>query len=524
MPVVIIVCILCLGRSFGFASDNNESVLLGKSVYFYDQAVLLNQWTLGKNPASLHLSPLEDISRIKSSFNHSDKNIKRAMDPGKINGLNVHTESLRTIGRVKVNGLFGYQNYHYNDLLYNGNMDFSHTNVYTLGDTLGGKQRQEGYYFKAQASLPFLNNQLLTGIGADYEAAMGAKMQDLRNSNTISKLRITPGIIYQLNNYKFGLSGGPVWENNHISVSSVLDERHNYFFFKGMGHFVATRNMTGTENVRYESNGYEGTFQMQYKSSKWQFFQSLGYQHLETKALIGSSYRLLDGITDVNQIGYHGNLIYESSKLIHQMNLQVKATNINGTEVQQETRSVNEQGVWVSYIHTLRWIDNKHIKDDLSGELSYSLFKKGNNRPLQNQFTITAFAQMHEAGHYPIQNYGFYESTTAGGKMAYRHFFKWGTFNIDPMIGAGARIGLADDNNFISYENYFEVIPATDFRYLKEDYFSGNLGINFSTTAIPLPGIVETFLDIHTSYTVFPNIEAIDNTNFSLLFSLGVIF
>ncbi len=515
---------LFLASMYARASDEETTLQTSKCMLFYTESALINQWSLGTNPASLQLYNIHGISRVHSEFGMSEQHIKRAFDPGKTIAIKAFTQNMQTLGKAKVSGMFGYQNQHYRDLLYNGNMDFSHTNIYMLGDSIGGNQRQEGYFFNVAVSYPLFNKRLLAGLGADYESTLGAKMRDIRNLNTISKFRLLPGFIYQHNNILLGISGGPIWENNVTQVTAVLDEKHSLFYHMGMGHFSASRQFSQSESVRYETDGFQAELQLQYKGSTWSLFQQFNFHSVETQAFVGSTFRLINGITDVNRLSYTGHLLFEKERRSHQFMLDFSKTRLIGTEVRQETRSINQQGVWISYIHTLRWIDDKHITDNIAGELSYTYSAKGEKRPFRYQLTLAANAQMYEAGHYPVQNYGYYESTTAGARLEYRHYFQWNRINIDPLLGGAARFGLSEDINVILYDNLITSIPHTDHRFFKEDYVLGTLGVSLSTSRLPLPGISQTYLNINSTYAVFPNIELDDNFNFSLLFSLGVIF
>jgi hypothetical protein len=507
------------------AQEGKDSGPANKCNLFYSQEYLINQWTLDVNPGKLFFyNELSKISRAKTFYGITENNIRRAMDPGRTNALHITTESLQAIGKVRVRGIFGYQSQHYNDMLYNGNLDFRNMNLYMLGDTVGGKQRQEGYYFTAEAAYPLLNDRLILGMRMDYESAIGAKMKDLRNKSDISRTTFTPGIVYRMDHFSLGVSGGYITETNFVNVTAQLDDRHTLFYHMGMGHYSASGNFSTSESVRYQSEGIHAGLQLEYSGSGFSSFHKINYYDLETTALVGSLYRLVNGITDYNKITYTGTLLLPKTDHIHYVRLDANLATMNGTEVRQESQSVRRNGQFRTEIRTLRWIDDKHIVNDNSGGVEYQFIKRGQKRPYHYMITAGADVSMYEATHYPVQNYGYYDASSVTAKASYRHFIKGRRINIDPSIGVEYRSVLDSEAVFRPFPNYLSQIPELDFRYFSEDYYMGKLGVSISSSRLPVQGISQAFLEINSTYAVFPNIDLDSNQNTSLFFTLGIVF
>ncbi len=515
------------GSNTFIASFFEDSLSVEKKMMLYSHPVLMNQWSLTENPAGqLFFEPEERISRATSALAFEDEPLRRAMDPGETRSLFFQTQSKQQVGNVKVNGIFGYQNQQYKDLMYNGVMDFRHNrNLYTLGDTIGGKQRQEGYFFLAEMAYPMLDGRLFTGIRMNYESAIGAKMQDLRNRSTIARAKFTPGLVYNHDNFSIGLSGGYTVETNMVNVRAELDERHTLFYHMGMGHYSASGNFTGTETVRYEGSGYRGGLQLSHSVGGFAVLHSFDYGHLNTEALVGSSYRLINGITDYDRLAYQGSLLWERQGSIHHIGLNASAEITNATEVRQQTHSQPVDGVFYTIIRTIRWIEGKHIVNDYAAGVDYHFMKKGSSRPLQYQIKASANARLYEATHYPVQNYGFYNATSLTSKLEYQHFFRLNGYNIDPHIAIGGRFVIDSDAVFIPFPNYIDAIPELDFRYFSENCYLIKLGFDISTKRFPIDRFSTVFMNIEGSYMIFPDLEDLDQGhNLNMRLSLGFLF
>ncbi len=491
--------------------------------WLYNHPIMINQWELTGNPGGQLFYDSGRISRVSSQAGMEQNQLRGSMDPGDIQGVRLQTESMRPIGNARVRGAFGYKNHRYDDLMYNGNMDFSGRNIYMLGDTIGGKQRQEGYYFLAELAYPFFNDRLFTGIRMDYESRVGAKMQDLRNKNTISRARITPGVIYQHRSFSAGLSGGPIIENNYTDVSAELDDRHTLFYHMGMGHYSARSSVSSSESVRYETYGFHASLQLEHSIGEWSGMHELKFKSVSTEALVGNSYRKINGITDYEELSYKGSFILEGSDYLHHFRLGGNYSRTTGAEIRQEAQQQSIDGVFYTVIRTLRWIDGRHIVNDYSGNITYDLFKRGSQRPLDYRLSFEAAPAHYRATHYPEVNYGSYEATSVQANLSFQNYMQFGSIRFDPLAGIGMRKVIDSDNSVQPAPNFLAEIPELDFRYISEDYISAWLGLHFSTRRLPWEGVRNVFAELNGSYTVFPDLNE-QNQNFAVQLSLGLTF
>lgn len=509
----------------GTVSAGTDSLLLqGKSELFLSSQTLVNPWTLSRNPAGIIFTIQEKITRFRIQFENDEENIRRAMDPRITRVLNVNTYNSQNLGKARVSGSFGYRNIHYGGLLYNGNMDFRYMNLYMLGDTVGGPQRQEGYFLSSELAYPFFSGRLTGGIHLDYESSIGAKMKDLRNKNTITRTSIIAGLVFKAGSFAAGLSGGPVIENNLTEVNAQLDERHTLFYHMGMGHYSASINFSTSESVLYESRGYTGESQVLFRSNSWRSFHTAGLFKLKTEARVGGNYRLINGITDYYRVHYYGDLNLRTNSSIHNLALNASMAKTNATEVRQESYSQSIDGVFYTLVRTLRWIEGKHIVNDLSGRLTYDLYRLGAYRPFRYNLTMQAGGGYYSATHYPAESYGYYNAAYGFGRLSYQHYFTIGKVNIDPVAEAGMKFIFSSDAEFRPFPNYIAQIPELDYRFFSENLYRAGFGADISTSPASMKGVSQIFGKVRGEYATYPGVITGKNYNLTVSLTLGTVF
>ena len=519
--ILFVLFIKFTGLSSLIASDEQDTIFVRKSADFFERIEVMNPWHLSDNPAGFVFYPVNNISRVLLGYSYQDENLRWAQAPGNTVRYEAQTEGIRRIGRFVMKGGFRYQNDQYRDILFNNTMVFDNRNIYTTGDTLGGRQRNEGYFMNAGAGFVLRENWIV-GLDLDYKTTVGAKMQDPRNQNTQSRLDIVPGILYRRDNLNFGLSGGPIWERNYVSIRNMLDERHSLFHMMGMGYYGISRNVT-SESYLFENLGFHAGFQFSIDRPGFTAFQHVQYTGTEMERLEGSSYRLLAGITQKDEITYAGKALFESDIYLHQIDLTARFTRLVGSEITQETYSVGEGDLRWFEIRTIRWIDDKHIVNDLDVELGYQLSGLGTRRqPLIYEVEAGAGFSSYQANHYPVHLYGTYEVQSVSAYVGYQHYFRFPQFDFTPSVRLTARQSVADTYMVQDQDRFNSEIPRRDFQYLVTDYYKADVGMRLSRP-LRMGRLQEAYLGIFGSYLYMPDIEE-ENHNRLMRFSLGLVF
>lgn len=482
----------------------------------------MNEWSLSANPAGFNFYRLNSISQVQLGADYSKENLKWAQAPGKTQEFYVNTTGLKKVGKLMFNGRFEYKNSRYNDLMYNNLLEFDNRNIYIMGDTINGRQKKEGFTMSGGASYP-VTGRLLVGINLDYGVYQGAKMRDPRNLNKIVNLMVTPGLIYQLKDMYIGVSGGIIRSKNEVDIDVMLDSKHNLFQFLGLGYFQVERNISYYEAL-YENNGYSASVQLDIKKEKWTFFQSLGYTVLSNEVRKGTSYKLLDGITDLKRYEYSGYAIFRGRSLYHQINTNVSSEEIKGTEVEQHTVSVYNGYYYRDSIVTDRRVEDKHIIKDINGMVEYRLSKVGSSVPFKYHFTAGVNARYYKVDHYPVEDYGYYKTSTFLGYLSYQRWFHFTFADFAPTIGAKYRKAFTNEMDYnIIADKFFAEVPELDYQYLTSDYYMGEVDL---TLLKPMPTnfIKEYFFNIKGSYMHIQDLPSGNNYNFMVHVSAGITF
>jgi hypothetical protein len=172
----------------------------------FEMLPVIYPWMGTSNPAASSASGIGSMSFAQAGIMHKDDDIKLTQQPGTITSYHAATEGFVQIGRLSLFGSFRYANNRYDDLKYNGTLMFNSLNPYLLGDSVSAGQFMEGFNMEGGLSYQ-LNNRIAIAADAEYVSDVGAKQKDPRNENTISLLKVSPGIIYDLGKIKIGLSG-----------------------------------------------------------------------------------------------------------------------------------------------------------------------------------------------------------------------------------------------------------------------------------------------------------------------------
>ena len=158
----------------------------------FEDLPLFAPWTNTSNPAALSTFSMTNLNLAQAGYSHKQEDIRLYIQPETTSSFYAETKGYMKLGKLSLSGAFGYQNDHYDGLIYNSTMMFNSLNPYIIGDTVPGTQIKEGFDLAGQASMR-VNDRLSVAVGAEYNAAIGSKQKDPRNKNNITSLRITPG-------------------------------------------------------------------------------------------------------------------------------------------------------------------------------------------------------------------------------------------------------------------------------------------------------------------------------------------
>ncbi|MBK7488223.1 MAG: hypothetical protein IPI74_00020 [Bacteroidales bacterium] len=201
--LLFLKCLILAGTGIPFAAADTTVVLAAAA---FDLMPFVLPWTATSNPAALSETSFGNISMAQAGYTGSDNDIRLTQQPVQSSSYHAVTKGYMKLERVSMFGSFGYSNSGYKGVNYNGTMMFDTFSPYLIGDSVSARQSREQFVMEGKFSY-LLNDRISLAIGAGYLSAVGAKQKDPRNKNTISTLKVTPGITYDMGKTKVGLSG-----------------------------------------------------------------------------------------------------------------------------------------------------------------------------------------------------------------------------------------------------------------------------------------------------------------------------
>ncbi|HUW92029.1 MAG TPA: hypothetical protein VMV74_02610, partial [Bacteroidales bacterium] len=366
--VRLLMAVIAAGLSCNTAAADTIPVPAG--IRTFEMLPLISPWMGTSNPAALSACNVGNLSLAQAGFMYKNDEIRLMQQPELTTSYDAATKGFMKIGKLSLFGSFGYSNTCFNGLKYNGTMMFNTLNPYLLGDTVSARQFKEQFEMEGKVSYS-VNDRITVAAGVEYLSVVGAKQTDPRNKNTISSLRVTPGIIYNLGKTIVGLSGSVYTTSDEISYSVEGNWNQNLFVFLGLGYYRPEPNISYYSQW-YTGKGYSGALQASHNSDDILVLAELSYDHFAEEARTGSSFRLIDGITETNQIALSGLLRINRGEAFHLISLKGSLKSLSSDEILQRSYTINKGNYSYDSLATVSWINNKHMISDIRAEARYS--------------------------------------------------------------------------------------------------------------------------------------------------------
>jgi hypothetical protein len=503
------------------ASYSSDTLSVSKSRLYLDNLAIDNIWINSSNPAGLaFFSKINKLNMVEAGYSYSEKGLKFPIEPGVTNSYFGRTKGFKKVGKLTFYGSFGYENEHYDKLLYNNTLIFDPDIPYILGDTIGGKQRKEGFLLKGAFAYP-LTKKLIIGIDADYRNYVGAKLKDPRNKNDISSLIVTSGLIYNAGKISAGISGGPVIFNNDISVSVMENAKYSLFQFMGMGYYKSIKNIYSYSNA-YFGNGFTTEAQVKYSGNKLTDLLTLNYNKYREEVRYDNTGRLIDGISNRLTILFKDYLFFRNRDKLHQVTVSLCMNQLSGTEVMQHFKSIIVGLYKYDTLIIDSWTKDKQIGTNYDGNLGYTITGyNGNTERYKINFGLSA--QYQAIDHYPVQNYGFQTVTNIIPSAGYKRFFRFGSMTFIPEIGCGYRMNLMKDMDYFVTDQSIPEFQRLDYLARNSDIARGNASLMVLKKA-GIKFLSEYFLDLKAEYDYIPDNGEGSFQNIFINCSIGLIF
>lgn len=479
-------------------------------------------WTGTSNPGALSEYNISNVSLMQVGYLNNDDEIRLIQHPEQTEVYHASTKGYMKIGDLSVFGSFGYSSSRYNGSAYNGTLMFDTYNPYLIGDTVAARQFREQFDVGGKISYR-LNERITLATGVDYTSAVGAKQKDPRNKNSISLLKLTPGVVYHLGRTSLGLSGTWYTTSNELSYSVEGNWNQTLFMPLGLGYYRREVNISSYSQW-YTGKGYAGAVQASHETDNLFILAEAKYDHFNEEARSGSSFRLIDGITGTDNISLSGLLRLAREKAYHTFTVEGSLKALSADEILQRSYTVNKGTYSYDSLATVSWIENKHMINDINGSLGYSYLLFDSEHTIDFSAGGEVSANYFSTEHFPVQSYGQYNVINLRGTLFATKLLHIGSLNLTPGIEASYQANLASDISYTIQANSLPEMVYHDFYVSRANIFSGTLSLRVEKQVTRNKFIKSLFIIPEGRMVMAPGTEAGDLSGYMVRASAGIIF
>lgn len=443
ISVRLLMAMVAAGLGCGAFAQEQAPVSLNT----FEMLPVIFPWMGTSNSAALSEFTPGNMRLAQAGYTFTDDEITFIQQPEMTSSYIAATKGFMQLGKLSLYGSFGYSNTGFKGVNYNATMMFNTLNPYLVGDTVSARQFMEQFDMEGKVSYK-LNDRITLAAGAEYMSAVGAKQKDPRNKNTISYLRINPGITYDFGSTKIGMSGSVYTTSNELTYKVEGNWNQNLFVFLGLGYFRQEVNISSYSQW-YKGMGYSGALQASHAKNNLYMLAEVSYDHFNEEARSGSSYRLIDGITGTDDISLSGLLRIGRDKALHIFKLNASLKAVSADEILQRSYKINKGTYSYDSLATVSWIENKHMINDINAGVRYSYLVLDSDHNIDIELGGTVGAGYFSTEHFPVQSYGYYNTFDLRGSLFAKKLLRAGRLLVTPGLEIGYRMNLGSDISYI---------------------------------------------------------------------------
>ena len=266
---ILLICLLACGMDAGART-------------YYDQVVRGNLWNASQNITGVR-QQMWSASYAEVLGEYETGGFRNSWQASKGWSAGAATASIRHLEHMTLKGSFSFMQTEGYDMCGSMFINPGYYPVDVLEFTPGRKTLQQ-YAFDGGISYD-LNKEWRIGAMMDFESANMAKRKDLRHSNWLLDMKVTPGVMYHSGDWAFGANYIYRRSTESIEAEQIGVSGSSYYAFLDKGLMYGVYNIwtggalhlneSGVKRlpVKEQSNGL--AIQMQYKN----FFAEAEYQH-----------------------------------------------------------------------------------------------------------------------------------------------------------------------------------------------------------------------------------------------------
>jgi hypothetical protein len=399
------------------------------------------------NPSATFAVPVKHYNTLDASYeaSHADAGMHAVQDGNGFSAFRLGAESYQQQGRLRFFGNASYSDSKRTKTGWRDVEDYQLLNPYLVADSVGGDYKNESYAFSGGVSYALRNWEL--GIRGGYEGGQSYKQVDPRPLNSVSTIRVNPGVTLHKGNWRAGLFGEYIRYRQNVDIDVEKSDRKIYFYLlEGFGIYNRQFSVLSDNFSRiYRGNLYNAGLHLDY---------STGHQSTGFLAWFRNNYLQAD--EDDRRIPYHiehheisGQLTHERDLLGQRLFLKGFYTfrQLIGNEAQYQPVTVNTNFVVWQYASSS---DRYQSRENKAGFSALLADKKGNRFSLWEQID-GLWQSTGQHYYYPYYN-EYTENLTAAATVGFTSPGR--KLSMQGLVSAGFRKNISasltqDDSNVI---------------------------------------------------------------------------
>ncbi len=229
-----ILILLFLASISLFARDETDSLSTDVTAWESPWRTFSNYFDY--NPAATFTVPVKRFSEVGASYgmSHADNGLHLVQEGDGSSALQLHSESFQVDSNYRFFGKAYFLSDQKDNVGWRDVEDYNLLAPYLVADSVGGTYKRESYFLSGGASVRFCHIEL--GIRAAYKGGVSYRQVDPRPRNTVSVIRINPGITYQQGKWHYGLFGEYVRYRQNVDIQVEKEDKKVYFYLlQGFG-------------------------------------------------------------------------------------------------------------------------------------------------------------------------------------------------------------------------------------------------------------------------------------------------
>ena len=332
-----------------------------KRHYSFEKIEMKTPWLLSGNGAGLAFNTAENYANFGTYFTNERGSYKNFNQPENYNTFGIETKSYTKVKKVFFYGAFRYDYGVNKNLAWRGTV-YPGSNINTIVDSIPGKVLREDYLMSGKVGYK-LSKKIAIGVAFDYQTSTAAKRIDGRNSNTLSKLSVSPGITLSTKPLDVGLNVTYKRNVERLNYTYIGDKTgKSIYYMEGLWFYT----MTGITNTTvldryYFQDIFGASVQAHLKSGNLSFFNQFSVDYGNEDDYEGSNMSKRYAKVEILKYIYDGVLRYSAGKTDHFLSLSfVNDENLSYNIINNYELIPGEANNWAffEYGKTLRYMSN----------------------------------------------------------------------------------------------------------------------------------------------------------------------